>query len=246
MHLRAANRFLGDSAVPEAIRAALGKDHLGPFLLGNVAPDARVSGGMARANTHFFDYGAAKISPPAGIAMLSAYPQLRDSQDNQQAFVAGYLAHLAMDVVWAEAMLHPHFYMRDWANQKIRYIMLHVLLCDLDGRDFQHWPSDYGAALADAEPESWLPFLPDSDLRAWRDIIAGQICDACGSQTLSILGHRVSIGETGLREILENPARMQHDLWQHIPPSVVDEVETTMYITMRDELIRYMEGTLIP
>ena len=72
MHLRAANRFLNDAAVPREIRADLGSEaNLGAFLLGNVAPDARVSGGLSRDRTHFFEYGP-RVNPHPGNAILSA------------------------------------------------------------------------------------------------------------------------------------------------------------------------------
>lgn len=239
MHLRAAHRFLGDSDVPETLRQSL-TTHLGAFLLGNVAPDARVSGGVARTNTHFFDYTPPKIEPKAIDTLLAQHPALQKSQGGQQAFVAGYLAHLAMDVVWAEEMLFPYFYFKDWGTQGSRFIMLHVLLCYLDERDFRQWGENFAEALAATQPDHWLPFLGDEDLRVWRDIIARQICAECASETLAILGSRVTVGAEGLREMLADPLKLQLALWDHVPREAVFEVEKTMYRAMVTDMIRFM------
>jgi len=239
MHLRAAHRFLNDPAVSVAQQKRLNAE-LGAFLLGNVAPDARVSGGMERADTHFFEYRP-KITPPAQDAMLAAHPQLKTAQGAQRAFVAGYLAHLAMDVVWAEEMLFPYFYFKDWADQATRYVMLHVLLCYLDERDYRQWDEQgFAEALADAQPQGWAPFLSDTDLSAWQHIIATQIGAGCASQTIPILGARVTIGAAGLQSLLDNPARMQAELWQHVPPEAVAQVEARMYAEMLTTLLNYL------
>jgi Zinc dependent phospholipase C len=242
MHLAAAQRFLNDAAILPSIREELRQaDYLGAFLLGNVAPDARVSSGLRRGDTHFFEYSV-KVEPPAGVAMLTAHPHLRSAEGTQRAFVAGYLAHLAMDVVWTEAMLFPHFYLREWGNQNIRYEMLHVLLCHLDGRDYKRWDADFGDALAHAKPSAWLSFLSDSDLETWRDLIAEQICKDCESDTLSVLGSRVMIGRAGLQAILENPERLQAELWDNISLEIVAQVEESMYAAMVKQLVDYMTG----
>jgi hypothetical protein len=239
MHIRAAHRFLNDPGVPPEIRAELSQEKLlGPFLLGNVAADARVSGGLARTDTHFYDYGKKIIRPP-GQNMLERHPELRIAVGEQRALVAGYIGHLAMDMVWSNDMLSPHFYARHWANEAIRFIMLHVLLCDLDARDYRQWPESFWESLIHAEPHHWLPFLSDSDLRTWRDLIADQFCVGCESQTLAILGKRVTIGEEGLRALLDDPAQMQTELWDHIPPALVAEVEIAMYDAMREQVLNY-------
>jgi hypothetical protein len=75
MHMALAHRMSIDPLVPTDIRSAL-QSHWGAFLLGQIAPDARVSSGLQRAQTHFFDYGPV-IDPPATRAMLTKHPDLR-------------------------------------------------------------------------------------------------------------------------------------------------------------------------
>jgi hypothetical protein len=241
MHLRAAHLFLEHPATPPRLREELSQ-HLGPFLLGNVAPDARVSGGLARSNTHFFEYTPPKVDPPAKVNLFQAHPDLHQATGARRAFIAGYLAHLAMDVVWAEKMLFEHLYRQNWPGEGVGYIMLHVLLCHLDAGDYQQWPAHFAPALASAEPQDWLPFLGDADLRSWRDIIAGQICPDCHSQTLKILGARVRIGEGGLREILESPERLARELWAYIPDEVLGRVGQLMAESMAADVLEYMGG----
>jgi hypothetical protein len=195
---------------------------------------------LSRGDTHFFEY-AAKIEPNACDAMIEAHPSLVSARDEQRAFVAGYLAHLAMDVAWAEDMLFPYFYDRhDWADEITRYNMLHVLLCHLDARDFRQWDESFPDELAAANPDGWLPFLSDNDLAKWRDLVAEQICASCESKTVEVLGKRVRIGAEGLQNILDDPARMQSEVWDYVPLTVVREVEEHMYRAMVAQIMRYM------
>lgn len=239
MHLHAAARFLQDDSIAFEQRDFL-NTHLGAFLLGNIAPDARVSGGINRADTHFFEYGE-KVTPHAVTAMLTLHPDLKTAQNSHRAFIAGYTAHLAMDVVWAETMLYQHFYKRqDWADSRVRFNMLHVLLCYLDGRDYQQWPENFYDQLHAAQPDHWIPEISDVGLAEWRDLIAHQICPVCQSKTIPLLGTRVDIGESGLRAILESDTRMEQELWRYVPKTVVQSVEIQMYDAMKFWVENYL------
>src|SRR5436190_432123 len=110
MHMALAHRLMGDASFPENHKALL-QAAWGPFLLGSIAPDARVSSGISRVDTHFFDYTPV-IDPPPVVTMLARHPYLkREHLENsdQLAFVAGYVAHLAMDEVWSANLLYPAF-----------------------------------------------------------------------------------------------------------------------------------------
>ncbi len=74
MHMAFAERVIADEALPPDARAA-SDAHWGAFLLGNIAPDARVSSGIRRADTHFFEYTPMIAMPPI-TAMLAQYPAL--------------------------------------------------------------------------------------------------------------------------------------------------------------------------
>ena len=96
---------------------------------------------------------------------MKDYPQLEQAKDQQRAFVCGYLAHLAMDVVWSDTMIFPYFYGAIWAAPRIRYNMVHVLLCYLDQRDYRQWAPNFADALKNTVPEDWLPFLAADEVK---------------------------------------------------------------------------------
>ena len=74
MHLAFAQRVIDDSALPMAYRETLtAPENWGAFLLGSVAPDARVSSGIRRADTHFFEYTPTIPVPPFTV-MLERFP----------------------------------------------------------------------------------------------------------------------------------------------------------------------------
>ena len=78
--------------------------HFGHFCVGAVAPDARERTGTGRAATHFFEFrepstwgrATAELFVPPGPRL--ARPD--HESDEQAAYVAGYLAHLAVDEVF--------------------------------------------------------------------------------------------------------------------------------------------------
>ena len=77
--------------------------HFGHFCVGAVAPDARERTGTGRAATHFFEFREPSTWGRATAELFSARPGLARPDavsDAQAAYVAGYLAHLAVDEVF--------------------------------------------------------------------------------------------------------------------------------------------------
>jgi hypothetical protein len=117
--------------------------------------------------------------------------------------------------------------------------MLHVLLIYMDERDYgllEGWHAD---TLIAAQPNEWLPFMTGDDLKAWRDFIAIQLTR--GSQTLAVLGARIKRSPEELRALLDSPERLQADLWEHVGPEVLVQIEDTMYTACRDEMLVYLD-----
>ncbi|MHB8629819.1 MAG: zinc dependent phospholipase C family protein [Aggregatilineales bacterium] len=243
MHLAFAQRVSADDTLPSAARELL-TAQWGAFLLGNVAPDARVSSGIRRADTHFFEYEPV-IATPALSAMLSRFPELARASvqsEAQAAFLAGYGAHLAMDEVWCIEMLFPHF-MRPWDDEFTSFRMLHMLLGYLDGRDYQSLPvAEQYLALSAATPDHWLPFIPDSALIEWRNVVADQIAPGGTSQTLNILSQRIKMTAEDMHSFIAVTDQMDQYLWRNVPPPVVETVEASMYTRARATLIEYLNG----
>lgn len=241
MHMAVAHRLSQDTQVPATIRKDVEKAW-GAFLLGNIAADARVSSGLQRADTHFFEYQEI-IDPPATLTMLSRHPELRHgkvSAADQAAFVGGYLAHLVMDEVWCMDMLYPHFG-REWSDSRTRFLMLHMLLCYLDERDYHTLPKSDYVPLHDAVPHHWLPFIGDPDLAVWRDLIAEQLAPEHDSRTYEILSKRILMPADEMAAFVHNEQRMNESLWQNVTPEIVAGVERTMYERARQVLIDYYD-----
>jgi hypothetical protein len=242
MHIALADRLIADPELPSGAHDAL-KQAWGAFLLGSIAPDARVASGLARSVTHFFEYTAPLDVSPA-CKLLSAFPMLRCSaltDSAQRAFVAGYAAHLAMDAVWFTDML-PHF-SRDWAPFWQRNVLLHMLLGHLDAQDRQRLAEDDYPALKRATPSAWLPFISDADLSAWRDLIADQLAPNAPSRTLEILGSRIRMSAAQMQAFLANEAEMR-PLWQNIPPDLIEAVNAAMYASVRQTVSAYFADQL--
>lgn len=237
-HLEIAQRLLADPLLPAELREELAQERAA-FLLGSVAADARVNG-LSREDTHFYTY-TNPITRPPWRAMLDYFPAINPPRTPaHRAFLAGYVAHLSVDVVWTLDMLGPHFATSEWGESRaFRFLMLHILLIYMDERDLvalQPWQS---AALNSALPQAWLPFMPDPVLAEWRDFIYDQIKVDGLSQTLSVFGGRIGKTPDDLRSILDSPQQMQAGLWDNIPPEILAGIETRMYASARDEMALY-------
>lgn len=214
--------------------------HRGAFLLGNVAADARVGAGVPREKTHFYSYEQG-ISESPWRLMLAQNPTLWGTiSPAQQAFISGYVAHLAMDEVWSLQMVGPHFVRREWGSRGLRYLMLHIILIYMDERDLKRIEDWQAEQLAQATPEQWLPFIPDDDLRTWQHLIYDQIKPHGQSRTLEIFGERITKTPAELRAILESSDEMQTCLWDHVPLGVLADVESDMYAFARSSLSEYL------
>ncbi|MBX3084374.1 MAG: hypothetical protein KF716_22245 [Anaerolineae bacterium] len=243
MHMALAHRMNTDAVVPSDIRSAIQADW-GAFLLGQVAPDARVSSGLQRPQTHFFDYQPI-IDPPAPQVMLTKHPELRrprTTDPSQAAFVAGYVAHLVVDEVWCMEALYPLF--SEWGTMPMRFHMLHMLLGFLDERDYTTLPSSDYAPMHNAAPDHWLPFMTDADLIVWRDLIADQLPSVGRNLTYDILSKRIDQTPEQMADFVHNTQEMQTQLWSNVPPDKIAHVEQDMYARSRQTVIDYYTDTI--
>ena len=176
-HLVLAQRLLDDSTLPGSIRQRL-LAHRGAFLFGNTAPDVQTVSGQLREETHFFVIPWARVPLPHN-ALFSLYPALRRIRSlpaDHAAFLAGYICHLWLDVVWVRDIylngFGPHAH---WgANLRERHFYHNILRTWCDLNDQQQLNGSIGPALAAANPIEWLPFTADRYLVQWRDNLAEQ------------------------------------------------------------------------
>lgn len=238
-HLAFAHRLHGDRGIPSSLRALI-EAEWSSFLLGSIAADAQVLAGLRREDTHFYAYDRPMEDHPWRV-MISQHPALVTVSDEvQRAFVTGYVGHLSMDEIWSLHMLHPHFAEREWAPRFQRFLMLHVLLIFMDERDLALLPRGMADDVCAANPHHWLPFLSDDTLIAWRDYIYRQIKPGGKSETLEIFGQRVNKTPEEFRALLDSPEQMQNDLWAHISPALLAEIEEEMYGYAREQMMMYL------
>jgi hypothetical protein len=241
-HLLIAQRLLRDKDLPASYRSLLDAER-GAFLLGSVAADARVGAGLPREHTHFYAYSQELNHTPWRL-MMARNPALWQPRDEaQRAFVAGYIAHLAVDEYWSRYMMTPHFWHREWGDRSKRVVMLHAILIYMDERDLPQLEPWQAESLDSAQPDQWIPFISDDELAVWQQLIYDQIKPDGISQTLEIFGARISWSVKQLRELLDSDARMHTDLWEHVPRSLLAEVETGMYRYALEQMRIYMDET---
>ena len=245
MHLAAAVSLFDDPALDASHRAAINA-HPGAFLLGNIAPDARYTGGVSRAATHFHRCNGALWSR-AWVQMLHRYPALRHNKQNtaRSSFVAGYIAHLAMDITFCQRISYPYMLCHDDLQKRMgAHWRQQVLLIWLDARAYAVLPAEMGHTLATTTPQDWLPFLPDDTLADWRDLIAGQMPPDGHSQTLDLMATRASSDPAWIADIITDPAQMANRIWAHIPRDVVEQTETEMVSHAQQAIARFFEDDI--
>lgn len=235
-HLAYAQRLAVDLSLPASTRDFLAA-HLPAYLLGSIAADAQTIASMNREDTHFYSYEREITEHPYRV-MLARYPTLPEvTSADAQAFMAGYAAHLGMDEIWTLHMTRPHFAQRDWGTREQRFVALHLLLVSMDERDERLLRDETTRLLEDAAPHGWCPFIPDEVLREWQALIARQMPPAGKSETLEVICPRVRIPVSEFRAMLDDDALMQRELWAHITPALLADVEAMMMDAARAQLL---------
>lgn len=225
MHLDAAERILQHPALsPELARQLTS---LWPqFYLGNIAPDVQALNGMAREATHFY-----KVPPDLSITpterMLRAFPELADAgalPPAQAAFLAGYQAHLLLDMVWLTEVAAPLFFFnRAWDDVDIqtRRVGHFIMLTYLDQGSRGRLPADAGATLSAANGAGMTPFVPDADMAGWQRMIATQLMPGAALRTVEIYAERLRMTPTAFAACLNDPAWMEQQLFGRVDPAQV-------------------------
>jgi hypothetical protein len=243
-HLVTAAHLLEDAALPRPLHNQL-IEETGAFLLGNVAADARVSSGIQREQTHFYAYDRPMLEHPWRV-MLHDFPTLLEPETPaQRAFIAGYVAHLALDEVWSLQIVRPYFGQAEWAPGPQRFFLLNALLVAMDMRDYPLLENWQRPALLTANPQSWVPFMTDADLTGWRDFVGIQLPPGGVSQTLEVIGPRVGQAPHELGAFIQSAESMA-PLYANVPADVLAQAEHDMAERARHDLLAYWEATESP
>ena len=222
MHLQIAEKI--KSSLPpspsEADLQALLAAEWPAFYLGSVAPDYQTICNVPRAQTHFYDM------PPEPDNMgytrlLAQNPQLAHAIALPAAtavFLAGYMAHIYLDLVWLREILYPLFVKApDIGDRNQRHLLHLVVLTYLDGLAYQSLPESAGAILAAARPTYALNFAADVDLVKWRDFLVPQLAPGAALETIPIFAGRLGFTPQEFAARLEDPAWMQSRVFDLIP-----------------------------
>jgi hypothetical protein len=196
------------------------------FLLGNTAPDVQTVSGQPRQVTHFFDLPLRTNDRPAWEQCLHEHPALARPAampPERAAFVAGYLCHLQADWYWVVEIFVPVFGLRAaWETFPRRLYLHNVLRSYLDRKILPELNNGILSALAAAEPENWLPFIQDDDLRRWRDFLAGQLGPAARVQTVEVFAARQGIPPQDYYRLIESEEAMQQEVFSRLPAGALD------------------------
>ncbi len=245
-HLVVAEHMLTAPDLPPAIRARLDADDevRGAFLFGHIAPDVQVVSRQPRESTHFY-----AIPPtnrrPAYQEMLFAHPELSNPAKlppTQAAFVAGYISHLLLDEAWAREIFCPVFGPEQtWADWRERLLLHNVLRTWLDRRDLPRVSEGVGDLLRRAQPDSWLPFTADADLRRWRDVVADQFAPGAAVRTVEIFAHRARIPDAEFLTLLDAPV-MERRVFTHMPLAELEAYDRRAIARTTDLTLGYLNG----
>jgi hypothetical protein len=243
-HLVMADDILAKDMLPLLVRERLAAQR-GAFLLGAIAPDVQTVSGQPREATHFFTLPPTD-SRPAHEVMLTGHPVLARAKElppAQAVFIAGYIQHLTLDELWIERVFGPHFGLgAEWGTFRERLLIHNVLRTWLDQRDGVRLNCSVSQALAQVEPNQWLPFVSDGYLRAWRDQIALQLRPGAPIHTLEVFAARLHVPPAEFRRILESPDDMQRRVFAHLSPgSVARFYSEALQVSVR-RIAGYMGG----
>lgn len=191
----------------------------GPFLLGHTAPDVQTVSGQRREETHFYTLPPSTATPAAQI-LLETYPELAHAErlsPAHAAFIAGYMAHLLADELWWWEIFHPFFGPHaGWDSWEERLFLHNVLRTWLDEQDQARLNGGERIALAAVEPQGWLPFVRDEDLRAWRDDLVEQLQPGHRIRTAEVFAGRMGVPAEAVEAAAHSPERMAW-IFRHVP-----------------------------
>jgi len=169
MHIHLANE------VAEQLDRSYVFDHLGAYYLGSTAPDIRAMTRWPREQTHFAPLSVEEVGTGTKT-MFRMHPELQEEMSPaSQAFLAGYVCHLAADEVWITSVFRNHFDTAEASRLTDDQIEANIWdrAMQLD-MDRQALPQISGGA----HPEKWLscsdqdvsmPFFEDGLLTEWKE-----------------------------------------------------------------------------
>lgn len=229
MHLDVAEQVRVNPGLDSRVRHIL-ESHWSAFYLGSVAPDFQSVCQLDRRVTHFYDIPQSGDVTEAYQQMWQQYPALASPAgmpQTQAVFIAGYCAHLLLDLCWYWHVLWPKFLNADdWpADRRQRFLVHNILLTYLDKLAFEALPTPAGQILAAAQPITWLPFADDQCLVRWRDLLTPQLQPGANLETIDIYAKRLRMSSHDFANHLADPAWMMAEVFNKVS---LDHVQTVL------------------
>ncbi|MBN2499953.1 MAG: zinc dependent phospholipase C family protein [Anaerolineales bacterium] len=224
-HISVAYEIREHPALPVKIKEFLA-ENWNAFLFGKTAPDVQVVSHQSRQDTHFYTVPPVGTTP-AWERMLSIYPALSHPgklSPHQAAFIAGYACHLEADEAWLWDIFLPVFGPdAAWETFRQRLYLHNVMRAYLDRIVVANLPKGAGTHMQAAQPHTWLPFVEDTYLVQWRDLVAGQLQPGAKIQTVEVFAGRQGVDVNAFYQLLDSEERMDAEVFQHLPrPQLAD------------------------
>ncbi len=237
---------MADSNLTGYIHAHL-IEHKAAFLFGNTAPDVQTISGQPREATHFFNVPL-DSDRPAHRILFDAHPGLGRPErlpPAHAAFMAGYIAHLWLDVMWIRDIFQPIFGPdAGWSTFRDRLFLHNVLRAWCDRRDQARIAPGTGAVLSAAVPDHWLPFTGDAHLRRWRDILVEQFAPGATIRTVQVFAERGRIDPAEFERVLGSEQAMDDLIFSHLSRETIEGFYTRGLTESRALMIEYLEPTV--
>ena len=240
-HLAIADQLLRDNTLPGSIRDRL-IDQRGAFLFGNTAPDVQTVSGQPREATHFFDIPL-RSTQPAHLKLFELHPGLahaRSLSPAQAAFIAGYICHLLLDVLWVRDIYQPGFGPdAKWATMHERLVYHNILRAWCDRNDQRKLNGDTGSSLAVLYPHHWLPFTADRFLIQWRNVLVDQFRPGASIRTIEVFAARNNVSPEEFQRVLDSPLEMDAYIFAHSSQKDIKTFYQRGYDQMAELMVDY-------
>ena len=247
-HLFLAETLLKQPQLPVNIKHYL-EPSRSEFLFGNTAPDVQVVSGQPRQETHFFALPITAGAQPPWERVLSKQPLLRANRlpQNQAAFMAGYLCHLQADWWWVKDIFAPIFGLHSsWATFPKRLYYHNVLRSYQELQILPQLPPGLHGWLRQVEPDNWLPFVLDNQLREWRDYLYPQLKTGAKIRTVEVFSSRQGISAEEYYALLTSDERMTREVFSHFPFELLEKYQQRILVENIHLLSNYLAPSLHP
>jgi hypothetical protein len=240
-HIIIAEQLLRDSTLPTGVRDRL-FDQRAAFLFGNTAPDVQVISHQPREATHFFQipFGA---TPQPHHTLFNAFPALAHARSlpaAHAAFIAGYICHLWLDIIWVRDIYLPAFGPdARWDTMRDRLLFHNILRAWCDQNDQRQLNGDTGVVLAAAQPRKWLPFTADAYLREWRDLLTAQFQPGATIRTVEVFAARNRVAPEEFHRVLDSPAELDRLIFAHASPEKIKAFYRAGHDEMAELIVEY-------